>query len=107
MLLSTFEEIDPQIVPTESFMFGVEGAGWGQGKWSDGRPYTALRAALDAMKAKPSNTQDALIAEVALKNGMALITADRNLMEVAERFGVNVKFFAPDLAASSDADAIL
>ena len=67
----------------------------GQAKWSDGTTFTALKAALDKLKFKHSNTQDALIGEVALKNGMTLVTADEDLEEVMQRLGVNVHRHCP------------
>ena len=96
LLLSKLEEIAPSVLHAESFMFGVEGAGFDQAKWSDGQTYPALMALLDARRLRPSNVQDALIAEVAFKNGMSLITADKILSEVAEGFGISVVFFSPD-----------
>lgn len=93
-LLSTLEAITPSLLYAESFMFGVEGAGFGQAKWSDGKTYPALKALLDAKGPKASNTQDALIAEVAFKSRMSLITADKILKEVAESFGIRVVFFS-------------
>jgi len=88
-----FRQIGPDLVPAESLMFDVEGAGFDQAKFGDGTTYTLLKAALDAQKPKPNNVQDALIAEVALKNGMTLITADGRLKEVAEQFAIHVKFY--------------
>jgi predicted nucleic acid-binding protein len=58
------------------------------------RAYPALKALLDAKGPKASNTQDALIAEVAFKSRMSLITADKILKEVAESFGIRVVFFS-------------
>jgi predicted nucleic acid-binding protein len=49
-----------------------------------------MREALEAIKSKPNNWQDALIASVALKNGYSLVTADKDLANVAISFGINV-----------------
>lgn len=91
-LLAKFEEIGPELVPPESFMFDVDGAGFDEARWSDGKTYHHLKTALDRIHDVPSNVQDALIAEVALKHGMALVTADQNLRSVAEQFGIVVDF---------------
>ena len=66
------------VVPTESLVVGISRVGLS--KVSDGNLYSSLRAALDARNGvKRNNAQDALIAEVAVKNGYVLVTADADL----------------------------
>jgi rRNA-processing protein FCF1 len=43
---------------------------------------------------KQNNTQDALIAEVAIVNCFTLLTSDFHLSEVVKRNGANVIYFA-------------
>ena len=59
-------------------------------KWSDGRLFRSLKTRLDAEKEKPNNTQDALIAEVAIVQKFTLVTSDRNLAEAAREHGAKV-----------------
>jgi predicted nucleic acid-binding protein len=41
---------------------------------------------------KSNNTEDALIAEVAIEHGRVLLTADRDLAEVAKTHGCKVYY---------------
>jgi hypothetical protein len=62
------------VVPTESTALGVFRLGYS--KLGDGGLCDRLEADRDALnKKKASNAQDALIAEVAIANGYALLTA--------------------------------
>ena len=82
------------VVPTESLVAGISRVGLS--KVSDGNLYSSLRAALDARNnGKPNNAHDVLIAEVAVKNGYVLLTADGDLAQVAEDHGCKVLHFAP------------
>lgn len=79
-----------KVVPTESFIIGVSRLG--EAKLSDGQDYTCLKAELDkANKGKANNVNDALIAEAAIKASAVLITADKDLANVAEKAGCAVK----------------
>ena len=70
--------------------------GWVYSKLGDGSLYSRLKADLDSLnKGKANNTQDALIAEVAIANGYTLVTADYHLAEVARKYGGTVRYFAP------------
>lgn len=51
-----------------------------------------MKADLDALKIKPNNLHDALVAEVALEYGYGLVTADKNLQIVAEQHGIKVYY---------------
>jgi predicted nucleic acid-binding protein len=81
---------EPGVMPTESAVWGV--SKWGEAKW------TAPDALLDKMlaalnsrnKGKKNNVQDVLIAETALLNQLALVTADADLAEVMKMFGGTV-----------------
>lgn len=90
-LLLQFTQLRPQIMPTESAVWGV--SRWNHAKW-DVPAYEGLRHELDALNnGKPNNAHDALIAEVALTNGCTLLTADRHLVEVVKERGGKVVFF--------------
>ena len=92
-LFLVFAENRPTIVPTESGVWGTSRLG--QFKWGAGSGFTSIKSGLDALNgAKPNNSQDALIAEVALKNGYGLITADRHLAEVMKAQNGHVVFIA-------------
>jgi rRNA-processing protein FCF1 len=88
-LLTTFTKIAPDLAPA-AFSLDISGAGFDEGEWSCDDRVTRMREALEAIKSKPNNWQDALIASVALKNGYSLVTADKDLANVAISFGINV-----------------
>ena len=91
-LFLKFVAVGTKIVPTESFVWDV--SRWDHGKWSDGVLFEKLKGALDLLnKAKPNNSHDALIAEVAIVNDYTLLTADLHLAEVTEKHGGNVSYF--------------
>ncbi len=91
-LFLKFAEVGPTIAPTESFVWDV--SRWDQGKWSDGVLFEKLKGDLDLLnKAKPSNSRDALIAEVAIVNDCTLLTADLDLAEVTKKHGGKVSYF--------------
>lgn len=79
------------VVPTESMVVGISRIGLS--KISDGALYYSLKGALDNKRKRRNNAQDALIAEVAIKNNYVLLTADRDLSEVAKHHGCTVKHF--------------
>jgi predicted nucleic acid-binding protein len=82
------------IVPTESTVLDVSRLDYS--KLGDGVLYARVKADLDSLnKGKPNNSQDALIAEVAIANGYTLLTADRDLSVVAQKHGCTVQHFAP------------
>lgn len=88
-LLAMFSTVIDVAVPTESLVVGTSIVG--AAKISDGKDYTALKASIDALnKGKLNNAQDVLIAEIALKNGFALITADKDLAQAASKHGCRV-----------------
>jgi predicted nucleic acid-binding protein len=91
-LIATFNAVDPSILPTESFCFDV--SHFDSARWSDGELFNHLKACLDDKKQKESNTQDALIAEVAIVQELTLITSDQNLAEIAKMHGANVRMMA-------------
>lgn len=84
-LLATFVAIGPDDSPTESFVIGISRLD--RAKLSDGNLYEEIRARLDAIKRHRGNPQDALIAETAIKNGLALVTDDCALECVTREFG--------------------
>ncbi len=91
-----------EVQPAESFVFGVKGGGFGQGKFSDGRTYSRILNALNAAKKKRNNPQDSLIGEHAYKNGLILLTGDLLLAETMKRLGGKVHFVEHPSKATLD-----
>lgn len=92
-LLEKFQATIDREVPTESVVAGISRVGLA--KVSDGKLYYSLRNALAARnKGQLNNSHDALIAEVAIENGWTLLTADRDLAEVAADHSCKVQHFA-------------
>lgn len=86
-----------RMVPTESAVWGV--SCWGQCNWtSDDNLFQPIVMALDKIKKKKSNLQDALIAETSIKNGFTLVTDDRGLHEVLPKYNAKVIYFDVFLA---------
>jgi predicted nucleic acid-binding protein len=94
-LLSTFATVAPSMVPAESGFWGAGGQ-WGMAlKWSSGQRAHSIIAALDAIKKKRSNKNDALIGEVAMGNGYGLLTSDSALFEVMTERNVATILIVP------------
>jgi predicted nucleic acid-binding protein len=92
-LFLAFAMLEPKMHMTASLLWGK--TPFGLGAWGVGAEFHELKAALDARnRSKPNNEADALIAETALKNGYGLITADRDLAEVASARMSNVVHIA-------------
>jgi rRNA-processing protein FCF1 len=75
-----------------SFAFDIEGAGFDQAYWNDGSgKFQKMRKrlqVLDRNNKNPLNQErDILIAETAIKNGVTLVSDDRNLRQVVSEFG--------------------
>jgi predicted nucleic acid-binding protein len=93
-LFAKFQTTIDRDVPRESVVAGISRVGLA--KVSDGKLYCSLGNALAARnKGKLSNSQDALIAEVAINNGWTLLTADGDLAKVAADHGCKVQYFTP------------
>jgi predicted nucleic acid-binding protein len=86
-LIAVFEEVGPHLLPAETFCFDISHFG---DKWSNGRLFKSLKARLDEGKQKANNTQDALIAEVAIVQKLTLVTADTDLADTAREHGGKV-----------------
>ncbi|RWH76859.1 MAG: hypothetical protein EOQ86_19720 [Mesorhizobium sp.] len=77
-------------VATESAVWGT--SRWGEAKWSGpASQYNTLKTQLDAEKRRPSNTNDALIADTCIQNGFLLVTNDQALTKVATANGCSVR----------------
>jgi hypothetical protein len=91
-LLAVFNEVAAEKLPTESGFWGV--SKWGECKWSarDGMSTKMLArlAELDRKDRHPNQHRDILIAETVIKNGLTLISGDRNLRCVTVEFGGRV-----------------
>jgi predicted nucleic acid-binding protein len=53
-----------------------------EAKFSDGILHKQIKKDLDAVKKKPNNLQDALIAETSIEKSLILITTDSALQEI-------------------------
>ena len=92
-LLEMFEEIVDEVLPTETFKLGV--SQMDGGKLGDGVSYDTIKKELDSRnKGKANNDNDALIAEVAMRNGYALLTADFDLYQAAYKLGIGVIYWS-------------
>jgi hypothetical protein len=91
-LLAVFNEVAPEKLLTESGFWGV--SNWGECKWSarDGISIKMLArlGELDGEERYPNQHRDILIVETAIKNGLTLISGDRNLRDVTAEFGGKV-----------------
>jgi predicted nucleic acid-binding protein len=87
-LIAAFKEIGPQLLPTETFCLDVSRLDID--KLGDGQLFNSLKVRLDARKKKANNTQDALIAEVAIVQKLTLVTADTELADAAREHGAKV-----------------
>ena len=88
-LRTAFEEIAAENLPTESMVWDV--SKWDAAKWpaDDGifeRMFARLQD-LDGRTRQPNQFRDILIAETAIKNGLTLVSGDRNLRRVTTEFG--------------------
>jgi predicted nucleic acid-binding protein len=102
LLLEAFRALAPTKVAAETAHWGGEHRGkrrtqpqWGDdARWGVGEPFDPILAELDNIEKKRSNYEDALLIEAAVKQGCALVTADRNVRDVAERRNVVVHFIS-------------
>lgn len=92
-LFLAFAHARPAIVPTETALYGV--SRYGEAKRGEGVAFASVLKELNSLNSsKHNNTEDALIAEVALAHGYGLVTADRDLATVVGRHGGHVVFIA-------------
>ena len=92
-LFLKFAKIIDNVVPTETTLLGVSRLG--ESKLGDGVLYSSIKLKLDSLNGgKANNTMDALIAEIATKNGYTLLTADYHLSEVAKNHGCKVLYWS-------------
>ena len=91
-LFLQFAKMNIQIVPTESFVIGTSRLGGA--RLSDGDLFTTILGELDRVNgSKSNNSMDALIAEAAIKNDYALLTADYHLAKIVEKLGGKVRYW--------------
>lgn len=91
-LFLKFTTVIEDVVPTESTIIGVSRIG--HCKISDDELYGRLKVDLDRLNGgKRNNIEDALIAEVAIKNDFKLLTADYQLQNVAQKHGCKVIYW--------------
>jgi len=66
----------------------------GEGKLGEGVSYETIKTELDSLNGgKTNNSEDALIAEIAVKNGYVLLTADFHLYQVAYTLGIGTIYW--------------
>ena len=91
-MLHKFSEIIDQSLPTETFVQGTSRLD--HARLGSGDAYRMIKEELDLRnKGKPNSVNDALIAEVALKNRYVLLTADFDLYQVAYAHEVGVIYW--------------
>lgn len=91
-LFLQFVAVVDDVVPTESAVMGASRIG--HCKISNGGLYMKVKGDLDLLNdGKKNNVMDALIAEIAIKNGITLLTADYHLKEVAVENGCKVIYW--------------
>lgn len=90
-LLEIFDNRLDVSLPTESAVWDV--SSWGDCKWGNEEDslYEVILDDLNKLNKRSSNAQDALIAETAIKNDLVLVTNDKNLKEVAQKYGTEVE----------------
>jgi len=89
MLLTIFNKIDQENIPTESTVLGVSKLGYSKLSRKN-NIYEKIKSYLDEKLLKQNNKQDALIAETAIKNGLILVTDDSDLLEVTQKYNGEV-----------------
>lgn len=103
-LLGKLNEINPDWLPSSTFMLDTVGAGLDEGEINDASLVPKFTDAINQhliSKKKKSEAgrknavQDALILEVAMKHGLTLITADKALSETAEAANVPSRYVKP------------
>ena len=72
MLTLNLTKLSPIIIPTESGIFGI--SRWGEFKWTGNDSKIE-----DLRQGNNQHTEDALIGETAIKNGLLLVTNDKTL----------------------------
>lgn len=84
-LMDVFRAVNQEKVLTESGVYGI--SKYGGGKYGGGDIFHRIRDELNKKEPKNqiSNTRDALIAEVCIKNNYNLVTDDYNLYEVVKQ----------------------
>jgi predicted nucleic acid-binding protein len=91
-LLEKFAELINEVLPTESFVLDISRLD--EARLGDGVSYHKIKEELDARnKSKPNNSHDALIAEVAMRNGYTLLTTDFDLYQTAYNQGIGVMYW--------------
>ena len=91
-LLEKFAETIDEVLPTESFILGISRLD--EGRLGAGVLYDSIKRELDVRNnSKPNNSEDALIAEVAMKNGYTLLTADFDLYQAAYILGIGTMYW--------------
>jgi predicted nucleic acid-binding protein len=92
-LLRKFHEIVGETLPTESFVLDISRLE--EARLGDGAQYEVIKRELDSRnRGKRNNAQDALIGEIALKNGYVLLVADFDLYQVMEGLGCGVMYWS-------------
>jgi len=79
-LLEIFHLIEKKKIPTESAVFDV--SRFDESKFSGDMLCEQIKKDLDAVKKKPNNIKDALIADTSIKNNLILITTDGPLQKI-------------------------
>ena len=94
-LLALFDAVNPAVMLSTTFAFGIEGAGWGQALWNDGSgTVERMRARLKDLDSRKTRRKhflnqerDTLIAETAIKAQAVLVTGDAAMRQMVEELG--------------------
>ncbi len=86
-LITIFRRIEPTELPVETFV--LNNAQLDNTKLGNGEVYYQVLRFLDECKKKNNNFIDALIAEVASKSGMVLVTSDECLLEACLKCNIS------------------
>jgi predicted nucleic acid-binding protein len=91
-LLKKFTEMIDELLPSESLILNTSRLD--KAELGEGNYYSRIKSALDSSNNnKRNNSEDALIAEIAMKNEYVLLTADYHLYQVAYRLGIGVMYW--------------
>lgn len=99
-LLAFLKKLDHTDLPVETFVIG--NARLDRTKLGDGKLKEQIFDFLELCKKQKSNLQDSLIAEVAGKNNLTLVTDDKCLLEACQKFKIQA-IHLQDIVSSTHA----
>jgi len=86
-LLETYKMIEQKELPTESFILGDPSASFlGKSKLGTTGLFFKIKDDLNKLKNHKGNHNDGLIAEIAIKNNLILVTNDQDLCRITKKY---------------------